>query len=99
MQRVQTTGRYWQLWHLSSRGLCYCALAWATLDGAAPGWRRLHPHLPLRDRYSPEKILHAVVAYKEARGEITPPPGLETRRVLTYAFASWSSGLRAPIRG
>ncbi|RDK10993.1 hypothetical protein [Cupriavidus lacunae] len=97
MQRVESTGRYWQLWHLSSRGMCYCALAWATLDGAAPGWRRLHPHLPLRDRYAPEKILHAAVAYKEARGEIRPPPDFEAGRMLTYAYASWSSRLRAPI--
>ncbi|WP_116387606.1 hypothetical protein [Cupriavidus taiwanensis] len=91
MQRMHTTGRYWQLWHLSSRGLCYCALAWATLDGAAPGWRRLHPHLPLRDRYSPEKTLHAVVAYQLASGALVPARHDEGARMLTYAYVAWSS--------
>ncbi|WER44477.1 hypothetical protein CupriaWKF_08875 [Cupriavidus sp. WKF15] len=89
---------YWQLWHLTSRGMCYCALASASLDGAAPGWRTLHPHLPLRDRYAPEKTLRAVVAYREARGEIIPPEGIDSRRLLHFAYASWSSRLKAPLQ-
>jgi hypothetical protein len=75
--------------------MCYCALASASLDGAAPGWRALHHYLPLRDRYSPEKILRAVVAYKESRGEI--PQDSDRHRLLHFAYASWSSRLMAPI--
>jgi len=78
--------------------MCYCALASFPLEGAAPGWRALHPHLPLRDRYSPEKILRAVVAYKEARGEIAQAVGFDRRRLLAFAYASWSSRLMAPLK-
>ena len=88
---------YWQLWYLSSRGMCYCALASASLDGAAPGWRTLHHHLPLRDRYAPEKILRAVVAYKESRGEIIPLKDCDRHRLLHFAYASWSSRLVPPL--
>lgn len=94
---MEPTEGYWQLWYLTSRGMCYCALASASLDGAVPGWRQLHPHLPLRDRYAPEKTLRAVVAFKEARGEIVPTPGCDPRRLLHFAYASWSSRLMPPI--
>ena len=92
-------GRYLRLWHLSSRGLCHCALGWATLDGVAPGWRRLHLHLPLRDRYAPEKVLQLAVAYQIVRGEMRPPVGYESARMLTYAYVPWSRLASRNVQG
>jgi len=81
---------YWQLWHLSSRGLCYCALATFQPEAVVPQWRTFLPHLPGRDRYAPAKMLRVVVALREARKEIVAPPGYPPDRLLYFAYVPWS---------
>ena len=46
------TSGYWQMWHLYSSGVVYCALGMPHVECTGTRWRELHPHLPVRDRYA-----------------------------------------------
>lgn len=81
---------YWPLWHLSSRGHCYCALGAFLPDAVIPEWRSFLPRLPSRDRYSTTKALRVMVAFREARKELVPPPGVSADRLLYFAYMPWS---------
>lgn len=85
------TSGYWQMWHLYSSGVVYCALGMPHVECTGMRWRELHPHLPVRDRYAQSKILQATVAFMEVRGEIPVLPGADRMRLLYSRYLPWSA--------
>jgi hypothetical protein len=67
------TSGYWQMWHIFSSGMVYCALGMPNIECTGGRWRSLLPHLPVRDRYAQAKLLQATVAFMEIRGEVKIP--------------------------
>jgi hypothetical protein len=88
------TSGYWQMWHLFSSGIVYCALGMPNIECTGGRWRSLHPHLPVRDRYAQSKLLQATVAFMEIRGEIAIPPGSDRLRLLYSRYVPWSARLQ-----
>ncbi|RZT42253.1 hypothetical protein [Cupriavidus agavae] len=82
---------YWNMWHLFSSGVVYCALGMPHIACTGDRWRELHPHLPIRDRYAQSKALQATIAYMEVCGEIPVPPGSDRMRLLYSRYVPWSA--------
>jgi len=85
------TSGYWNMWHLYSRGIVYCALGMPHIACTGDHWRQIHPHLPTRDRYAQSKALQATIAFMEVRGEIKVPPDADRLRLLYSRYLPWSA--------
>ncbi|EKZ96722.1 hypothetical protein SGO26_08920 [Cupriavidus metallidurans] len=88
------TSGYWQMWHIFSSGMVYCALGMPNIECTGGRWRSLLAHLPVRDRYAQAKLLQATVAFMEIRGEVKIPPGSDRLRLLYSRYLPWSARLQ-----